>query len=115
MGLAAMICGLALRVFAIIWLGPMFTRIVQIVPGHRLVTSGPYRFVRHPSYSGLLLFLVGMGFALGDWLSVAALAIVPTLGIAYRIMVEEDALLAAFGDEYRLYKVKVRALVPFLF
>jgi protein-S-isoprenylcysteine O-methyltransferase len=113
LGLAAMAAGLALRVYSIVWLGPMFTRFVQILPGHELVMTGPYRFVRHPSYSGLLLFYAGMGLALGSWLSLAALAGLPALGIAYRIRVEERALLSAFGEEYRAYMLRVRGLVPF--
>ncbi|HEX9989581.1 MAG TPA: isoprenylcysteine carboxylmethyltransferase family protein [Chloroflexia bacterium] len=114
-GLAVMGAGLALRVFAILWLGPMFTRLVQILPGHRLVTSGPYRFVRHPSYSGLLLFFVGLGLALGDWLSVLLLLVVPFVGVWYRIRVEEEALLGAFSNEYRAYMERVRGLLPFVF
>jgi protein-S-isoprenylcysteine O-methyltransferase Ste14 len=111
-GLGVMAAGLVLRVFSILWLGPMFTRFVQILPGHHLVTSGPYRFVRHPSYSGLLLFFVGCGVALGDWLSVAIMATVPALGVLYRIRVEEEALLEAFGEEYRAYKGRVSSLFP---
>jgi protein-S-isoprenylcysteine O-methyltransferase Ste14 len=115
LGLGVMVAGLALRVFAILWLGPMFTRFVQILPGHRLVTSGPYRFVRHPSYSGLLLFFVGMSVALGDWVSVLLLMLVPFAGVWYRIRVEEEALLGAFGGEYRTYMGHVRSLLPFIF
>ncbi len=113
LGLGVMAMGLALRVFSILWLGTMFTRFVQILPGHRLVTSGPYRFVRHPSYSGLLLFFAGLGPALGSWLSLAAMTAAPLLGILYRIRVEERALLEAFGEEYAVYKRRVPALVPF--
>ena len=111
-GLVVMAFGLALRVFSILWLGPMFTRLVQILPGHHLVTSGPYRFVRHPSYSGLLLFFTGVGIALGDWLSVLIMAVVPALGVLYRIRVEEKALIEAFGEEYQAYKGKVGGLLP---
>ncbi|HEX8222028.1 MAG TPA: isoprenylcysteine carboxylmethyltransferase family protein [Chloroflexia bacterium] len=111
-GLGVMAAGLGLRVFAILWLGPMFTRLVQILPGHRLVTSGPYRFVRHPSYSGLLLFFIGVGIASGDWVAVAIMAVVPTLGVVYRIRVEERALLEAFGEEYRAYMDRVGSLLP---
>ncbi|HYP21025.1 MAG TPA: isoprenylcysteine carboxylmethyltransferase family protein [Chloroflexia bacterium] len=111
-GLGVMAAGLALRVFSILWLGPMFTRLVQILPGHRLVTSGPYRFVRHPSYSGLLLFFMGVGLALGDWLAVAIMVFVPTVGVLYRIRVEEKTLLGAFGEEYRAYMHRVGGLLP---
>lgn len=114
LGIAVMALGLALRVFSILWLGRMFTRVVQIVPGHRLITSGPYRFVRHPSYSGLLLFFLGTGLALGSWLSVAAMVLIPAVGIAYRIIVEERTLLTEFGDEYRAYMGRVKRLIPFL-
>jgi protein-S-isoprenylcysteine O-methyltransferase Ste14 len=106
--------GWPLRIFSIVWLGPMFTRFVQIVPGHRLVTSGPYRFVRHPSYSGLLLFLAGMGLALGDWLSLASMVLLPAIGVLYRIRVEEGALLARFGEEYKAYMDRVPGLLPFV-
>jgi protein-S-isoprenylcysteine O-methyltransferase len=111
-GLGIMAAGLALRVFSILWLGPMFTRLVQILPGHRLVNSGPYRFVRHPSYSGLLLFFIGLGVALGDWLSAAIMLVVPALGVLYRIRVEEEALFEAFGEEYRVYMDRVSSLLP---
>ncbi len=110
--LGIMAAGLALRVFSILWLGPMFTRFVQILPGHRLVTSGPYRFVRHPSYTGLLLFFTGLGIALGDWLSAVIMVVVPALGVLYRIRVEEEALLDAFGQEYRAYRSRVGSLLP---
>ncbi len=70
--------------------------------------------MRHPSYSGLLLFFLGIGFALGDWLSMLLQVLVPFVGIMYRIWVEEQALMSAFGDEYRLYRKKVRRLVPFV-
>ncbi len=113
LGLGIMAAGLVLRVGSILWLGPMFTRLVQILPGHRLVTNGPYRFVRHPSYSGLLLFFMGMGLAFGDWLSVAIMATIPLAGVLYRVKVEEQALLKAFGEEYRGYMGRVRGLLPF--
>src|SRR5438046_1909978 len=61
LGLALMAGGIALRVFSILWLGRMFTRVVQILPDHRLVTTGPYRFMSHPSYSGLMLVFLGVG------------------------------------------------------
>jgi protein-S-isoprenylcysteine O-methyltransferase Ste14 len=111
-GLAVMAAGLALRVFSILWLGPMFTRLVQVLPGHRLVTSGPYRFVRHPSYSGLLLFFTGLGLAFGDWLSMLIMAFVPALGVLYRIRVEEEVLIGTFGEEYEEYRGRVGSLLP---
>ena len=76
------------------------------------MTNGPYRFVRHPTYSGLLLLFLGTGLALGDWLSVAALVLLPGVGIGYRIMVEERMLLAGLGDDYAQYRKRTWRLVP---
>jgi protein-S-isoprenylcysteine O-methyltransferase len=114
-GLLVMAFGLLVRYGSIRWLGPMFTRMVQVLPNHRLVTNGPYSIVRHPAYAGLLLFFIGIGFALGDWLSLLFLTFIPPVGIIYRIKVEEHALLEAFGEEYRAYMHKVRGLVPFVY
>jgi protein-S-isoprenylcysteine O-methyltransferase Ste14 len=114
-GLLVMAFGLLVRYGSIRWLGPMFTRMVQVLPNHRLVTDGPYSIVRHPAYAGLLLFFIGIGLALGDWLSLLFLILIPPVGIIYRIKVEEHALLEAFGEEYRAYMHKVRGLLPFVY
>ena len=110
-GLGSWPRGLALRVFASSGLGYVHP-LVQILPGHHLVTSGPYRFVRHPSYRRPAAILRRHGVALGDWLSVAIMATVPALGVLYRIRVEEEALLAAFGRSNRTYMGSVGSLLP---
>jgi protein-S-isoprenylcysteine O-methyltransferase Ste14 len=78
------------------------------------ITTGPYRFVRHPSYLGLILILTGIGIILGNWLSIAALAIIPPIAFGYRIHVEERALSAALGDRYTSYAAQRKRLVPFV-
>ena len=85
---------------------------VTVPSDQHVVDRGPYRWVRHPSYSGLLLTLVGLGAALGNWLSLIALAVLPTAGLVVRIRVEEAALLAALGAPYREYARHRRRLVP---
>ncbi|MEO6458645.1 MAG: isoprenylcysteine carboxylmethyltransferase family protein [Chloroflexia bacterium] len=114
LGLLVMALGLLLRYGSIRWLGPMFTRFVQVLPDHKLVTNGPYSLVRHPAYTGLLVFFIGMGIALGDWLSLLFLTLIPPIGIIYRIKVEEQALLEAFGEEYRAYMGRTYAIFPLL-
>ncbi len=114
LGLLIMVAGLTIRLYSILHLGRMFTRLVEIAPDHRLVTTGPYRLVRHPSYTGLLVFFLGIGLGLGDWLSALVMVGLPIIGIIYRIEVEESALIAAFGEEYRGYKAKVPGLIPFV-
>ncbi len=114
-GLALMWTGLALRAWAIHHLRGLFRAIVVIQPDHRLVTTGPYRLLRHPSYTGALLAAVGFGVALDHWTSLLALLAGWTVGIAYRIRVEEAALRGAFGVAYDEYSARTRRLFPLLY
>ena len=111
-GLIVVVAGLGLRVWAILTLGRFFTPSVQIQGGQRVVESGPYRYVRHPSYTGMLLALVGLGIALDDWLSLLVLALLPLTGILVRIRHEESVLLDALGDDYADYASRTSRLVP---
>jgi protein-S-isoprenylcysteine O-methyltransferase Ste14 len=111
-GLVLMAAGVFVRQWAILTLGRFFTPEVRVHPDQTVVERGPYRWVRHPSYSGLLIFFVGLGLALSDWLSVIVLAILPAAGLLVRIRSEERALLAALGEEYRRYAASRRRLFP---
>ena len=111
-GLALLVAGTALRRAAIKELWRYFTVNVSIVEGQRIVRRGLYRFVRHPSYAGLLLRYLGLGLAFANWLS-AALIFLPLLcATVYRIRVEEDALTRHFGEEYIDYCRATRRLIP---
>lgn len=70
--------------------------------------------MRHPSYTGLLLTLTGLGLALGNWLSIALLVLLPLAGVLARIRVEERALLAELGEPYRRYAEERTRLVPYV-
>ena len=107
--------GLALRWWAVLTLGRLFTVDVAIHADHRLITVGVYRVIRHPSYTGLLLAFLGLGLALEHWLSLACLLVPTTWALLHRIRVEEEALLAAFGEEYRTYRAHTRSLIPGVF
>ena len=113
LGVTLMVAGIAIRQWAVQTLGPLFTREVRIQEGHRLVTAGPYRLVRHPSYAAGLLSDAGFGLALGNWLSILA-AVVPILAVMlWRIRVEEDALRRGLGtDVYDRYAANRARLVP---
>jgi protein-S-isoprenylcysteine O-methyltransferase Ste14 len=104
--------GIGLRIWAIVVLGRFFRRVVVIQEGHRVVSDGPYRLVRHPAYAGNLLAAAGLGVALDNWLSVAILVIVPFLGHLPRIRVEEAELERGLGEAYRSYEARTRRLVP---
>jgi protein-S-isoprenylcysteine O-methyltransferase Ste14 len=111
-GLAVMWTGIIVRQWAITVLGRFFTVDVRVQPGQAVVDRGPYRWVRHPSYSGLIVTLVGMGLALGNWASLAVLVVVPTVGLVVRIHVEERALVEALGEPYRRFAASRPRLFP---
>ena len=111
-GLAMLAAGVALRTWAILTLGRLFKFVVVIQEGHRVVTSGPYRLLRHPSYTGALVAFLGTGIVLDSWLSTLILVLIPLLAILVRIHVEEAELTNALGREYRTYASRTRRLVP---
>jgi protein-S-isoprenylcysteine O-methyltransferase Ste14 len=112
LGLVLMVCGIAIRQWAVWLLGRYFTIDVRVHPGQDVVEAGPYRWVRHPSYAGLLLTLAGIGLALGNWAGLVALLALPTAGLVHRIRVEERALLDGLGDRYRRFAAGRAHLIP---
>lgn len=113
-GLALTWCGIALRWWAMRTLGRYFTFTVMTSADQPVITTGPYRFVRHPSYVGGLLALTGIGCMYGNWLSLAALAVIPVAGFIIRIHVEEAALSATLGSAYLSYAAGRKRLIPFV-
>ena len=111
-GVVLMLTGIVFRQWAIRVLGRFFSTKVRIVSGHRIVMKGPYRFLRHPSYTGLLLILLGLGLASRTWLGTIIIVALFGLVMGYRIYVEENALKAEFGDEYVEYAKKTKRLLP---
>lgn len=112
LGLALVLGGSLLRSWSLIRLGQFFSRTVEIEAGHQLVTGGPYRWLRHPAYTGMLLINLGAALALGTWagaLISLALILAATL---YRIRVEERVLLEKFGEAYRRYMQQTWRLFP---
>lgn len=107
--------GIALRWYAIIYLGRMFTVDVAIAADHRLIDSGPYRLIRHPSYAGALLAFLGLGLTLGSLPALVALLVPTCAAYAYRIGVEETALLRGFQGTYAAYARRTRRLIPWLY
>jgi protein-S-isoprenylcysteine O-methyltransferase Ste14 len=104
--------GLVLRCWAVLTLGGSFSTFVQVDPEQTVVTRGPYRWVRHPSYSGLLLVALGIGLGFGNWLSLVVCALIPPLGLLPRIAVEESEMTRVLGDQYRTYQRTTHRLVP---
>jgi protein-S-isoprenylcysteine O-methyltransferase Ste14 len=113
-GLCLMWCGVALRLWSFRTLGRYFTFVVQTSGDQPVITNGPYRAIRHPSYAGLLLAVMGVGLFLGNWLSFASLTVAWAAGLVYRIRIEEKALLGNLGADYRAYAATHKRLVPFV-
>lgn len=111
-GLVVAWTGLALRFWAIAVLGRSFRTTVEVDAGQPVVDRGPYRCVRHPSYSGLLIFAMGIGLALGNWLSLLLVVAVLPVVIVRRIAVEEAALTEVLGQPYRDYQTRTKRLIP---
>ena len=90
-GIAIMWAGIGLRAWAIVALGRFFRRDIQVAQDQLVVRAGPYAAVRHPAYAGNLLMLAGLGVALANWASLAALVVIPVAGHLPRIRVEDAA------------------------
>jgi protein-S-isoprenylcysteine O-methyltransferase Ste14 len=114
-GILLMLMGIALRWYSAAVLGKYFTFDVALQSGQVLVELGPYRYIRHPSYSGALLTLLGFGLALGNWAGLAAALSCLGVAYSYRIPIEEAALASALGEAYKEYMKRTWRLVPFLF
>jgi protein-S-isoprenylcysteine O-methyltransferase Ste14 len=114
-GVVLFVAGLLLRWWAIITLGRFFTVDVTIEKDHELVEGGPFRVVRHPSYTGVLLAFVGFALSLRNW--AALLVILLPIGAAFirRMNVEEDALSHALGPRYADYMKRTKRLLPFVY
>jgi protein-S-isoprenylcysteine O-methyltransferase len=111
-GLASVIAGGTLRVWSVGILGAYFTRDVRVFSEHAVVSTGPYRLVRHPAYTGFLL--VGLGVAL-SLRSVSALLLLPLpelLVVSWRVHIEERALASTLGEPYRAYMRSSWRFIP---
>jgi protein-S-isoprenylcysteine O-methyltransferase Ste14 len=112
LGLAIVFAGAVLRDWAILSLGRYFRREVTIEPGQRIVRRGPYRTLRHPSYTGICLILAGFGLTFGSWVSAVIALLIVFAGILPRIYVEEHALAQAFGSDYTTYATSTDRMLP---
>jgi protein-S-isoprenylcysteine O-methyltransferase Ste14 len=111
-GMVILLGGLVLRGWSIKTLGDYFTDVVMVSSDQPVITAGPYRVLRHPSYTGFLLACAGVGLASANWAALAAMVLLPLVPLLWRIHAEENALLATLGDRYRGYAAQHKRLVP---
>lgn len=114
LGLGLTVAGLLIAVWARVHLGKYWSGVITVKEGHELIRTGPYRFVRHPIYSGFLLAVVGSTLSARTGDAVFGLAII---GATYLVKVkrEETVLSREFGEQYLRFRHEVAALCPFLY
>ena len=111
-GVVLFAAGLIFRWWAIVTLGRFFTVDVTIEKDHELVERGPFRWVRHPSYTGGLLAFVGFALTLRNWGAILIILVPIFVAFVRRMNVEEEALQRALGDEYVAYIRRTKRLIP---
>lgn len=115
LGICLMLLGIVIRVSAVLTLRKAFTLNVQVTSRQRLITSGLYRKIRHPAYTGSILSLLGVALALRNLVSVGIVLVCCLVCYQIRIAVEETALAIRFKEEYILYKHNTYKLLPYIF
>lgn len=115
LGEACILIGIIFRFVIIRSLGKYFTVDVTIKEDHKIKKEGFYKYLRHPSYAFSLLTSLGLGLYLNNWLSLIFAFLPPFLAFAYRIKIEEQALVEQFGDEYIQYRKTTKKLIPFIY
>jgi len=96
-------------------LGKEWSLTARLVEGHNLITTGPYKFVRHPIYTGMLGMLLATGLAISYWMALLLGAVIFAIGTAIRVRSEEKLLREAFGTQFESYAQRVPAVIPYLF
>ncbi len=113
--LAIFASGLFLRYVAVKQLGRLFTTDVSIHNEHQLIVAGPYRWIRHPAYTGLIIAFTGAGLAMGDFIALFMLTLPTLTAFSYRIGIEEKLLMNKFRGDYQQYCQQTKKLLPWIF
>ncbi|HEV7608417.1 MAG TPA: isoprenylcysteine carboxylmethyltransferase family protein [Steroidobacteraceae bacterium] len=115
LGCALFALGLTLRWYSIIYLGRFFTVNVAIHSSHEIIDTGPYRRIRHPSYTGALVAFLGLALSLANWVSLTVIVLPIFWAFSRRISTEETALANALGSPYINYMRRTKRLAPFIY
>jgi protein-S-isoprenylcysteine O-methyltransferase Ste14 len=114
-GTGLLIVGSLLRRYCVRILGKYFTAAITVSSNQPIIEKGPYRWIRHPSYTAGFLVFFGIGFALGYWLSLIIFFLEICIVYCRRVKAEEAALLGTLGEPYRAYMAHTKRFVPFIF
>jgi protein-S-isoprenylcysteine O-methyltransferase Ste14 len=111
-GLVIYAAGAAIRIWAIRTLGRFFRYVVVTDEDHVVIDTGPYRLVRHPSYTGLMMIALAIGVALDGWLALALCFVPGFIGFTIRLLSEERTLVRELGQPYVEYMERTKRLIP---
>jgi len=109
------VAGVIIRVYSIVYLGKFFTTNVAITVDHKLIDTGPYKLIRHPAYTGAMMTFFGFGLFFCNAASLLFMIVPVYAAFLWRIHVEEQALLGAFGEKYKEYMKRTKRLVPWVY
>ena len=107
--------GLFIRWFSVYSLGNAFTVKVGIIQNQALITTGIYKKIRHPSYTGLLMYYFGLGIVMQNWICIVILSVIPMGVVFFRIKKEEAVLTSHFGTAYKTYMRQSYKLFPLIY
>jgi protein-S-isoprenylcysteine O-methyltransferase Ste14 len=107
--------GIFLRYWAIRTLGTCFRTVIVVLENQPVIKTGPYKWIRHPSYMGAILIFSGLAITFGNFAGIIIVNVLVTMGYYWRIIIEEKVLLSSFGQEYLDYIKQTKKLVPFIY
>lgn len=113
-GIIFIIIGVILRIYSVLTLGKAFTISVQVNSNQKIIQSGPYKYIRHPAYSGSILSLIGISLAFRSSIGVVGTLIIIASMYGYRIKIEESMLASNFKTSYLEYKKHTKRIIPFI-
>jgi len=114
-GAGLIFAGLLMRFWSIAALGKFYTNLVAFQQDHKVVKSGPYKFIRHPGYAGAYLVYAGFGVAMGSVIGLVLVMVLIVYAFQRRIAVEEKVMVEGLGDEYRSYIQSTKKIIPFIY
>ncbi len=114
-GIIVMITGIWIRYWSAKTLGEYYTRTLLIKERHLIIDLGPYRFIRHPGYLGIIIAFIGAALGMNNEFAIVIIPIILIIMYGYRIKTEENMMKRTFGQAYTEYMKRSRRIIPFIF
>jgi len=114
-GMVIFVIGLLIRIHSILTLKQYFTYSVATVENHKIITTGLYKFIRHPGYLGQIMVFLGISISISNWISILFMMIPVSIGYLYRINIEEKFLSEQLGEDYQFYQEHTKKIIPMLY